>query len=109
MAKKEQEKSPAKKDAAKKDTAPKKDAAKAAAPKAEKAAPAPKAEKAAVAKETYSGDHIRVPRYQAMYENEIRKKMQERFGYANSMEVPRIEKIVINMGVGEAVADSKQA
>ena len=36
------------------------------------------------------------------YENEIKKAMTDKFGYKNVMQVPRLEKIVINMGVGEA-------
>ena len=47
-------------------------------------------------------------RLQQHYEQTVRKQLQERFGYANPMEVPKIEKIVINMGVGEAVQDSKK-
>ena len=41
------------------------------------------------------------------YENEIKKAMTDKFGYKNVMEVPRLEKIVINMGVGEAKENSK--
>ncbi len=48
------------------------------------------------------------PRLQTRYESEIRSKMTERFGYKNPMEVPRVEKVVLNMGIGEAVADSKK-
>ncbi|WP_370153346.1 50S ribosomal protein L5 [Ferrovibrio sp.] len=43
-----------------------------------------------------------------IYENQVRKQLIEKFGYKNPMEVPRIEKIVINMGVGEAAQDSKK-
>ncbi len=42
------------------------------------------------------------------YERTIRPQLQERFGYENPMQVPRLEKIVLNMGVGEAVADRKK-
>ncbi len=42
-----------------------------------------------------------MPRLRKLYEDEIRAKMQEEFGYKNPMEVPRVEKIVLNMGVGE--------
>jgi large subunit ribosomal protein L5 len=38
----------------------------------------------------------------------VRPKLIERFGYKNPMEVPRLDKIVLNMGIGEAVADSKK-
>ena len=48
------------------------------------------------------------PRFQERYEDEIVKQLQEKFGYSNTMQIPRLEKIVINMGVGEAVGDSKQ-
>jgi large subunit ribosomal protein L5 len=43
------------------------------------------------------------------YDSVVRPKMLEEFGYKNPMEVPRIEKIVLNMGVGESTADSKKA
>jgi large subunit ribosomal protein L5 len=49
------------------------------------------------------------PRLKAHYDNVVRKKMIEQFGYKNPLEVPQIEKIVINMGVGESTADSKKA
>ena len=42
-----------------------------------------------------------------LYDNEITKKMTEKFGYKNPMMVPKIDKIVINMGVGEAKENSK--
>jgi large subunit ribosomal protein L5 len=48
------------------------------------------------------------PRLKTHYENVIRKKLVEQFGYNNAMQVPAIEKIVINMGIGEAVADRKK-
>ena len=47
------------------------------------------------------------PRLKAVYENEIRKKLTEKFGYTNPMQVPRLDKIVLNMGIGDAVGDSK--
>ena len=47
------------------------------------------------------------PRLKAKYESDVAKAMTEKFGYKNAMEVPRIEKITLNMGVGEAVADKK--
>jgi large subunit ribosomal protein L5 len=46
------------------------------------------------------------PRLKERYESEIRQRLQERFGYHSPMEVPRIEKITLNMGVGEAKQDS---
>jgi large subunit ribosomal protein L5 len=48
------------------------------------------------------------PRMKSHYEDVIRKQMIEQFGYKNPLEVPVIEKIVINMGVGEATADTKK-
>ena len=49
-----------------------------------------------------------MPRMQQRYLSEMRAKMQTEFGYANPMQVPKLEKIVINMGVGEAAADQKK-
>ena len=46
-------------------------------------------------------------RLRDLYENEITKKMTDKFGYKNPMMVPKIDKIVINMGVGEAKENSK--
>ena len=48
------------------------------------------------------------PRLKEHYDNTLKSSLMEEFGYKNVMEVPRLEKIVINMGVGEAVADSKK-
>lgn len=48
------------------------------------------------------------PRMQGIYDDRIVKAMTEKFGYKNRMEVPKIEKIVINMGVGEATQDKKK-
>ena len=47
-------------------------------------------------------------RFKEHYETVVKPKLKEQFGYKNDMSVPRIEKIVLNMGVGEAVADSKK-
>ncbi|MFA6114249.1 MAG: 50S ribosomal protein L5 [Sphingomonas sp.] len=44
----------------------------------------------------------------AIYEDRIIKAMTEKFGYTNVMEVPRLDKIVLNMGVGEATQDKKK-
>jgi large subunit ribosomal protein L5 len=46
------------------------------------------------------------PRLKERYEAEIRPALQQRFGYSSVMEVPRIQKITLNMGVGEAKQDS---
>jgi large subunit ribosomal protein L5 len=48
------------------------------------------------------------PRMRTRYDTEIAKAMTERFGYKNAMEVPKIEKITINMGVGEGTQDRKK-
>ncbi len=48
------------------------------------------------------------PRMKGMYDEKIVKAMTDKFGYNNVMEVPRIEKIVLNMGVGEATQDKKK-
>jgi large subunit ribosomal protein L5 len=49
-----------------------------------------------------------LPRLRKHYDDAIRKALVEEFGYKNPMEVPKLEKIVINMGVGEAAADQKK-
>ncbi|MBO8153639.1 50S ribosomal protein L5 [Thermovirga sp.] len=48
-----------------------------------------------------------VPRLAEKYKKEITPRLQEKFGYKNVMEVPRIDKVVINVGVGEAKQDYK--
>src|ERR1700735_5691802 len=50
-----------------------------------------------------------VPRLRGQFDKEIRPKLTEQFGYANLMQVPRLDKVVLNMGVGEAVNDRKKA
>ena len=47
-------------------------------------------------------------RLQEHYDNTVKAAMVEQFGYANPMQIPRLEKIVVNMGVGEATQDSKK-
>lgn len=49
------------------------------------------------------------PRLRARYDDEIRAALKEEFGYRNEMMIPRLAKIVLNMGVGEAVKDSKKS
>ncbi len=46
-------------------------------------------------------------RLQDLYENTIRPELMARFGYKNPMQVPRVVKVTLNMGVGEALADKK--
>ncbi|ANK72137.1 50S ribosomal protein L5 [Ensifer adhaerens] len=48
------------------------------------------------------------PRLKKEYVERIRAAMQEKFSYANEMQIPRLDKIVINMGVGESTGDSKK-
>ena len=49
-----------------------------------------------------------MPRMQQRYNSEIKAKLQEQFAYKNPMQLPKLEKIVINMGVGEAAGDQKK-
>jgi large subunit ribosomal protein L5 len=48
------------------------------------------------------------PRLKKHYRDTIRAELTKQFGYKNPMQVPRVDKVVLNMGVGEAVADSKK-
>ncbi len=48
------------------------------------------------------------PRLKRVYDDAVRKQLTEKFGYKNQLEVPRVDKVVLNMGIGEAVADSKK-
>ncbi len=48
------------------------------------------------------------PRLKGVYKETIRPAMKEAFGYKNDMQIPRLDKIVLNMGVGEAVRDTKK-
>jgi len=50
-----------------------------------------------------------IPRLRAEYDKSIRSKLTEQFGYANALQVPTLEKVVLNMGIGEAVNDRKKA
>jgi large subunit ribosomal protein L5 len=64
------------------------------------------AKKAGKGAKPASGDYT--PRLKGDYEQRIVAAMTERFGYKNRMEVPRLDKIVINMGVGDATQDKKR-
>jgi large subunit ribosomal protein L5 len=93
-----------------KKTSDKKDA-KAAKPAAA-AAKQPKAEKPAkgqaAAEKAHTADQPHQPaRLKDVYRKEIAPALTKQFGYASPMQVPRISKIVLNMGVGEATADRK--
>ena len=48
------------------------------------------------------------PRLKALYSAEIKSSMKEEFGYKNDMIIPRLDKVVLNMGVGEATKDTKK-
>ena len=48
------------------------------------------------------------PRLKTEYTSRIRAAMKEQFGYTNEMQVPRLDKVVLNMGIGEATSDSKK-
>jgi large subunit ribosomal protein L5 len=61
----------------------------------------------AKSKEQSGGSTTITLRLEKRYHDEVRKAMQERFKYSNVMEVPRLEKVVINMGVGDAVGNPK--
>jgi large subunit ribosomal protein L5 len=80
-----------------------------AAPKAEAPKKADKAEAPAKAgKKAASAPADYVPRLRRDYDDRIVPAMIERFGYKNKLEVPKLDKIVINMGVGEATQDKKR-
>jgi large subunit ribosomal protein L5 len=49
-----------------------------------------------------------IPRFKKLYDDTVIAAMTEKFGYKNAMEVPKITKIVLNMGVGEATQDKKK-
>ena len=77
----------------------------AAAAKRDKGGAEAKADKAKAPREP----EPRVPaRLKVQFEEQIRKKLGEQFGYKNRLEVPVLDKVVINMGIGEGVADRKK-
>jgi len=53
-------------------------------------------------------EQVYEPRLKSDYRSRIRPAMKDQFGYTNEMQIPKIDKIVVNMGIGEAVADSKK-
>jgi large subunit ribosomal protein L5 len=65
-----------------------------------------KGEKAAAAPAKRPKDYR--PRFKTLYETVVREAMKKEFGYGNVMQIPRVEKVVLNMGVGEAVNDRKK-
>jgi large subunit ribosomal protein L5 len=102
---------------------PPKDKAQEKAPKQDKAAKSQKAEKAEAA-EAKEGKAAKAPkkaeapaapaeprvppRLRTFFNDVVRKKMTEQFGYKNPMQVPALDKVVINMGIGEGVNDRKK-
>ena len=56
-----------------------------------------------------TGGEAYEPRLKTEYRARVRDALREQFGYTNDMQIPRLDKIVINMGIGEAVQDSKKA
>ena len=48
------------------------------------------------------------PRLRTLYDDTVKGRLVEQFGYQNSLQVPRLDKVVINMGIGEGVADRKK-
>jgi large subunit ribosomal protein L5 len=99
------EKAPAKKAAAK-PAAEKPAAEKAAKPKA--AAKEASAEAAPAKAKPAAAEGVYTPRLKKHYEEVVREQLTKQFGYKNAQEVPVIEKVVLNMGVGEAVNDTKK-
>jgi len=53
-------------------------------------------------------DQAYEPRLKAEYRSRIRKALKDQFAYTNEMQIPKLDKIVLNMGIGEAVGDSKK-
>jgi large subunit ribosomal protein L5 len=72
-----------------------------------------RAERARTAQAVAAGEAVaaspdEMPRMHKRYLEEVRTKLQQEFGYTNPMQVPKLEKIVLNMGVGEATGDQKK-
>jgi large subunit ribosomal protein L5 len=53
-------------------------------------------------------DTAYIPRLRTLYDDVVKGRLVEQFGYENSLQVPRLDKVVINMGIGEGVADRKK-
>src|SRR5215472_3856379 len=75
--------------------------------KAEARAERARAAEAAASAGPVAASPEEMPRLHKRYLEEVRSKLQQEFGYTNPMQVPKLEKIVINMGVGEATGDQK--
>jgi large subunit ribosomal protein L5 len=95
--------------AGKQDKAPRPDKGGDKAPKAAKADKGDKAQKAEAGEKKPRPPEERVtPRLRTYFDQEVRKKLAEQFGYKNPMQVPTLSKVVINMGIGEGVNDRKK-
>jgi large subunit ribosomal protein L5 len=81
-------------------------AAKGREAKGEKGGKAPK--EAAAEKKAREPEERVTPRLRTHFDQVVRKALSEQFGYTNPMQVPRLDKIVLNMGIGEGVADRKK-
>jgi large subunit ribosomal protein L5 len=88
---------------------------KAAAPKAEKKASekkAPKKQEKQAGTQVAIGDQARdpnyTPRFKKRYQEVVKPALMQKFGYKNAMQVPKINKIVLNIGAGEASGDQKK-
>jgi large subunit ribosomal protein L5 len=93
-----------------KDARPPREGPQQAAPQKEARQPRPESKEAPAPKEQKERKPERpapVPRLQILYRETVVKQLMEQFSYKSTMQAPRIEKIVLNMGVGEAVADKK--
>jgi large subunit ribosomal protein L5 len=91
-----------------KSEAPKGSAPKQAAPKGEGKAKAAAKEGGEAKAKTPRAPSDYKPRLRAKYDQEIKAQLRDKFGYKNPMQVPTITKIVLNMGIGEGVADRKK-
>jgi large subunit ribosomal protein L5 len=76
--------------------------------KAEKSAKSSKAAAPAAAIEQAPVDPDYVPRFKKRYDEVVRPALMKEFGYTNKLQVPRIEKIVLNIGAGEGAQDGKK-
>jgi large subunit ribosomal protein L5 len=103
MADKKEPKAPAKKD--KKAEGEKPEAKKSEKKAAERKPAERKSEAKTEVADTLPAGYV--PRLKQHYLDVVRPKLVEQFGYTNVMQVPRLDKIVLNMGIGEATADSK--
>jgi large subunit ribosomal protein L5 len=67
-----------------------------------------KGQKAPAEKKPREPEEKVTPRLRTQFEQEVRQKLTEQFGYNNRMQVPKIDKVVVNMGIGEGVNDRKK-